>query len=140
MRYNRGFVMTACLDALDFYAPVSTGDVVTFKARVSTTWAPPRSRSGSRCWPKRRAQVRCATPARPISRSCTWGRTCAPHRVGHSRRRRRSSGGAGRRRWSAASAELERVKRLKQGELEAAGGEASGSCNPGEGERALAGR
>jgi acyl-CoA hydrolase len=35
MRYNRGFVMTACLDALDFYAPVSTSEVVTFKAGLN---------------------------------------------------------------------------------------------------------
>lgn len=35
MRYNRGFVMTACLDALDFYAPVSTNEVVTFKAGLN---------------------------------------------------------------------------------------------------------
>lgn len=35
MRYNRGLVMTACLDALDFYAPVSTGEVVTFKAALN---------------------------------------------------------------------------------------------------------
>ena len=35
MRYNRGLVMTACLDALDFYAPVSTNEVVTFKASLN---------------------------------------------------------------------------------------------------------
>jgi acyl-CoA hydrolase len=35
MRYNRGFVMTACLDALDFYCPVSTNEVVTFKAGIN---------------------------------------------------------------------------------------------------------
>jgi acyl-CoA hydrolase len=35
MRYNRGLVMTACLDALDFYAPVSTNEVVTFKAGLN---------------------------------------------------------------------------------------------------------
>ncbi len=35
MRYNRGFVMTACLDALDFYAPISSGEVVTFKAGLN---------------------------------------------------------------------------------------------------------
>ena len=35
MRYNRGFVMTACLDALDFCTPVSTGEVVTFKAGLN---------------------------------------------------------------------------------------------------------
>src|SRR5262249_19955688 len=35
MRYNRGFVMTACLDALDLYAPVSSGDVVTFRAGLN---------------------------------------------------------------------------------------------------------
>ena len=35
MRYNRGYVMTACLDALDFYAPVSTNEVVTFKAGLN---------------------------------------------------------------------------------------------------------
>jgi acyl-CoA hydrolase len=35
MRYNRGFTMTASLDALDFYAPVSTGQVVTFKSALN---------------------------------------------------------------------------------------------------------
>jgi len=35
MRYNRGFVMTACLDALDFYAPISIHEVVTFKAALN---------------------------------------------------------------------------------------------------------
>jgi len=35
MRYTRGLVMTACLDALDFYSPVSTNEVVTFKAGLN---------------------------------------------------------------------------------------------------------
>ena len=35
MRYNRGFVMTACLDALDFYAPIRNNEVVTFKAALN---------------------------------------------------------------------------------------------------------
>ena len=35
MRYCRGLVMTACLDALDFYAPISTHEVVTFKAGLN---------------------------------------------------------------------------------------------------------
>ena len=35
MRYNRGFVMTACLDALDFYAPVLVNEVVTFRAGLN---------------------------------------------------------------------------------------------------------
>ena len=35
MRYCRGFVMTACLDALDFYAPIATHEVVTFKAGLN---------------------------------------------------------------------------------------------------------
>ena len=35
MRYCRGFVMTACLDALDFYAPVATHEVVTFRAGLN---------------------------------------------------------------------------------------------------------
>ena len=35
MRYCRGHVMTACLDALDFYAPISTHEVVTFKAALN---------------------------------------------------------------------------------------------------------
>jgi acyl-CoA hydrolase len=35
MRYIRGHVMTACLDALDFYAPISTHEVVTFKAALN---------------------------------------------------------------------------------------------------------
>jgi acyl-CoA hydrolase len=35
MRYCRGFVMTACLDALDFYSPISSSEVVTFKAGLN---------------------------------------------------------------------------------------------------------
>ena len=35
MRYCRGLVMTACLDALDFYAPISANEVVTFKAGLN---------------------------------------------------------------------------------------------------------
>jgi acyl-CoA hydrolase len=35
MRYCRGLVMTACLDALDFYAPISSNEVVTFKAALN---------------------------------------------------------------------------------------------------------
>ena len=34
-RYTRGFSMTACLDALDFHAPVSIREVVTFKAALN---------------------------------------------------------------------------------------------------------
>lgn len=35
MRYCRGLVMTACLDAMDFYAPIFTHEVVTFKAGLN---------------------------------------------------------------------------------------------------------
>ncbi len=35
MRYCRGFVMTACLDAMDFYSPIRTHEVVTFKAGLN---------------------------------------------------------------------------------------------------------
>lgn len=35
MRYCRGFVMTACLDAMDFYSPMYTHEVVTFKAGLN---------------------------------------------------------------------------------------------------------
>jgi acyl-CoA hydrolase len=35
MRYCRGFVMTACLDAMDFYTPIWTHEVVTFKAGLN---------------------------------------------------------------------------------------------------------
>lgn len=35
MRYCRGFVMTACLDAMDFYAPIFTHEVVVFKAALN---------------------------------------------------------------------------------------------------------
>jgi acyl-CoA hydrolase len=35
MRYCRGLVMTACLDALDFYAPIQANEVVTFKAGLN---------------------------------------------------------------------------------------------------------
>jgi acyl-CoA hydrolase len=35
MRYSRGLVMTACLDAMDFYSPIHTHEVVTFKAGLN---------------------------------------------------------------------------------------------------------
>jgi acyl-CoA hydrolase len=35
MRYCRGLVMTACLDAMDFYSPLFTHEVVTFKAGLN---------------------------------------------------------------------------------------------------------
>jgi len=35
MRFCRGFVMTACLDALDFYSPIWSHEAVTFKARLN---------------------------------------------------------------------------------------------------------
>jgi acyl-CoA hydrolase len=35
MRYCRGHLMTACLDALDFHAPISTHEVVTFKSALN---------------------------------------------------------------------------------------------------------
>jgi len=35
MRYCKGFVMTACLDAMDFYTPLWTHEVVTFKAALN---------------------------------------------------------------------------------------------------------
>ena len=35
MRFCRGLVMTACLDALDFYSPISSNEVVTFKAGLN---------------------------------------------------------------------------------------------------------
>jgi len=35
MRYTRGFVMTACLDALDFYGPIRSSEVITFKAALN---------------------------------------------------------------------------------------------------------
>ncbi len=35
MRYCRGLVMTACLDAMDFYSPIFTHEVVTFKAALN---------------------------------------------------------------------------------------------------------
>jgi acyl-CoA hydrolase len=35
MRYSKGFVMTACLDAMDFYSPIFTHEVVTFKAGLN---------------------------------------------------------------------------------------------------------
>src|SRR5262249_54105161 len=33
--FCRGLVMTACLDALDFYSPISSNEVVTFKAGLN---------------------------------------------------------------------------------------------------------
>ena len=35
MRYCRGLVMTACLDAMDFYTPIFTHEVVTFQAGLN---------------------------------------------------------------------------------------------------------
>jgi acyl-CoA hydrolase len=35
MRYCKGFVMTACLDAMDFHTPIWTHEVVTFKAALN---------------------------------------------------------------------------------------------------------
>src|SRR5204862_8047337 len=35
MRYCKGPVMTACLDALDFYSPIFTHEVVTFRAGLN---------------------------------------------------------------------------------------------------------
>jgi acyl-CoA hydrolase len=35
VRYTRGFVMTACMDALDFYSPVRAQELVTFKAGLN---------------------------------------------------------------------------------------------------------
>jgi acyl-CoA hydrolase len=35
MRYCKGLVMTACLDAMDFYSPILTHEVVTFKAGLN---------------------------------------------------------------------------------------------------------
>jgi len=35
MRYCKGLVMTACLDALDFYSPILTHEVVTFRAGLN---------------------------------------------------------------------------------------------------------
>jgi acyl-CoA hydrolase len=35
MRYCKGFVMTACLDAMDFYTPIWSREVVTFKAGLN---------------------------------------------------------------------------------------------------------
>jgi acyl-CoA hydrolase len=35
MRYCRGLVMTACLDAMDFYAPIFTHEVLTFQAGLN---------------------------------------------------------------------------------------------------------
>ena len=35
MRYCKGFVMTACLDAMDFYSPIVTHEVVAFKAGLN---------------------------------------------------------------------------------------------------------
>jgi acyl-CoA hydrolase len=35
MRYCKGLVMTACVDAMDFYSPIFTREVVTFKAGLN---------------------------------------------------------------------------------------------------------
>jgi acyl-CoA hydrolase len=35
MRYCRGLVMTACVDAMDFYSPIHTHEVVNFKAALT---------------------------------------------------------------------------------------------------------
>ena len=35
VRYTRGFVMTACMDALDFYSPIRVGDIIVLKAGLN---------------------------------------------------------------------------------------------------------
>jgi len=74
MRYVRGHVMTACLDALDFYSPISTHEVVTFKAALNQV-----GHSSLEVGVKVLTEVpwsgRCSTPAPRTSPSCAWART-----------------------------------------------------------------
>ena len=113
MRYCRGLVMTACLDALDFYAPISTHEVVTFKAGLNhvgssslevgvkvLTEVPIDGRDAARVHgvPHLRAPRR-RPPAAAVSRP--------------SRRRRRPSSDAGREAVERRARRLERVRRLK---------------------------
>jgi acyl-CoA hydrolase len=112
MRYCRGFVMTACLDAMDFHTPIWSHEVVTFKAGLNHVGTSSLEVGvkvlAERPWT---GEVRHACTAfltyvhlgedlRP--------RPCRPYTPGSS---------AERRRWQAAlvrrERRLERVKRLK---------------------------
>src|SRR5262245_31864139 len=112
MRYCKGLVMTACLDAMDFYTPIYTHEVVTFKAGlnhvgtssveigVKVLAEQPWSGEVRHACTAYLTYVHLGTDLRP--------RPCRPFAPGTE---------AERRRWQAALARrtrrLERVKRLK---------------------------
>jgi acyl-CoA hydrolase len=112
MRYCRGFVMTACLDAMDFYTPIYTHEVVTFKAGLNHVGSSSLEVG---------VKVLAEQPwSGEIRQACTAYLTyvhlggdlrpqpCRPFTPGTAGERRRWEGALARR-----SRRLERVKRLK---------------------------
>jgi acyl-CoA hydrolase len=112
MRYCRGFVMTACLDAMDFYTPIYTHEVVTFKAGLNHVGSSSLEVG---------VKVLAEQPwSGEIRHACTAyltyvhlggdlrPRPCRPFTPGTAGERRRWEGALARR-----SRRLERVKRLK---------------------------
>ena len=112
MRYCKGFVMTACVDAMDFYAPIYTHEVVTFKAGlnhvgtsslevgVKVLAEQPWSGQTRHACTAYLTFVHLGTDLRP--------RPCRPFTPGTEGERRRWQGALARR-----EQRLERVKRLK---------------------------
>ena len=127
MRYNRGFVMTACLDALDFYAPISSNEVVTFKAALNHVGT-----SSLEIGVKVLTEVpwtgevrhACTAYLTFVNLGSDGGpdlrpRPCPPFTPETPAERRRWAEALERR-----ARRLQRVKRLKQGELQPSPGEA----------------
>ncbi len=112
MRYCKGFVMTACLDAMDFYSPIYTHEVLTFRAGLNHV-----GRSSLEVGVKVLAETPWTGQAR---HACTAFLTyvhlgpdlkphaCPPFRPGTEGERRRWAAAVERR-----ARRLERVKRLK---------------------------
>jgi acyl-coenzyme A thioesterase 7 len=112
MRYCKGLVMTACVDAMDFYSPIRTHEVVTFKAALNHVGT-----SSLEVGVKVLAEVPWSGEVR---HACTAFLTYV--HLGHDGRPRpcpsyTPSTASARRRWEAAlgrrAQRLERVKRLK---------------------------
>jgi acyl-CoA hydrolase len=112
MRYCRGFVMTACLDAMDFFTPIWSHEVVTFKAGLNHVGTSSLEVG---------VKVLAETPWNgEVRHACTAyltyvhlgpdlrPRPCRPYTPGTAAERRRWQGAVVRR-----ERRLERVKRLK---------------------------
>src|SRR5881628_2275578 len=67
LRHARTIVVTASIDRMDFYHPVYVGNLLNFKASV-TTLEQPRWKSESGSKPKISRPVELRTPAHPTSR------------------------------------------------------------------------